>query len=692
MSARDLLVEIGTEELPPKALRRLSTAFLEGIVKGLDDAALRHGKAVPFATPRRLAVRVPSVALTQPDRQMERRGPALQAAFDADGNPTRAAEGFARSCGVTVAELERLESDKGAWLVWRSVQKGQPAAELIPHIVRAALDGLPIPKRMRWGDLDAQFVRPVHWAVVLLGDQVVETELLAVTSGRATRGHRFHHPAALDVPDAAAYEGLLREARVVASFKERCETIRTLAEQAGREAGGRAVIDEALLEEVAAMVEWPVAVTGRFEERFLQVPQEALISTMKANQKYFHVVDGEGRLLPRFITIANIESRDPDVVREGNERVIRPRLADAEFFWNQDRKQPLDAHVERLATILFQQKLGTLHDKAARVEHLATWIAARIGGDETWARRAAWLAKCDLMTEMVYEFPELQGIMGRYYAAADGEPEEVSRAMEEQYLPRFAGDRLPGTRTGQALAVADKLDTVCGLFAIGQPPTGSKDPFALRRNALGALRILIEGGLDIDLESLLEEARQALGERVETDDLTGQVFDFMMERLRAWYHDQGVAPDSFEAVLARRPTRPLDFHHRLLAVSHFRSLPEAEALAAANKRIANILRQAREKGIDFPERVETARLASEPERDLAEAVERLEQEVGPLAEAGEYEPALGRLASLREVVDRFFDQVMVMVDDPLLRGNRLALLARLQALFLRVADISRLQA
>ncbi|HHC72630.1 MAG TPA: glycine--tRNA ligase subunit beta, partial [Thiotrichales bacterium] len=450
--------------------------------------------------------------------------------------------------------------------------------------------------------------------------------------------------------------------------------------------------DEALLEEVAAMVEWPVAVTGRFEERFLQVPQEALISTMKANQKYFHVVDGEGRLLPRFITIANIESRDPDVVREGNERVIRPRLADAEFFWNQDRKQPLDAHVERLATILFQQKLGTLHDKAARVEHLATWIAARIGGDETWARRAAWLAKCDLMTEMVYEFPELQGIMGRYYAAADGEPEEVSRAMEEQYLPRFAGDRLPGTRTGQALAVADKLDTVCGLFAIGQPPTGSKDPFALRRNALGALRILIEGGLDIDLESLLEEARQALGERVETDDLTGQVFDFMMERLRAWYHDQGVAPDSFEAVLARRPTRPLDFHHRLLAVSHFRSLPEAEALAAANKRIANILRQAREKGIDFPERVETARLESEPERDLAEAVERLEQEVGPLAEAGEYEPALGRLASLREVVDRFFDQVMVMVDDPPLRGNRLALLARLQALFLRVADISRLQA
>ncbi len=692
MSARDLLVEIGTEELPPKALRRLSTAFLEGIVKGLDDAALSHGKAVPFATPRRLAVRVPSVALTQPDRQMERRGPALQAAFDADGNPTRAAEGFARSCGVTVAELERLESDKGAWLVWRSVQKGQPAAELIPHIVRAALDGLPIPKRMRWGDLDAQFVRPVHWAVVLLGDQVVETELLAVTSGRATRGHRFHHPAALDVPDAAAYEGLLREARVVASFKERCETIRTLAEQAGREAGGRAVIDEALLEEVAAMVEWPVAVTGRFEERFLQVPQEALISTMKANQKYFHVVDGEGRLLPRFITIANIESRDPDVVREGNERVIRPRLADAEFFWNQDRKQPLDAHVERLATILFQQKLGTLHDKAARVEHLATWIAARIGGDETWARRAAWLAKCDLMTEMVYEFPELQGIMGRYYAAADGEPEEVSRAMEEQYLPRFAGDRLPGTRTGQALAVADKLDTVCGLFAICQPPTGSKDPFALRRNALGALRILIEGGLDIDLESLLEEARQALGERVETDDLTGQVFDFMMERLRAWYHDQGVAPDSFEAVLARRPTRPLDFHHRLLAVSHFRSLPEAEALAAANKRIANILRQAREKGIDFPERVETARLESEPERDLAEAVERLGQEVGPLAEAGEYEPALGRLASLREVVDRFFDQVMVMVDDPLLRGNRLALLARLQALFLRVADISRLQA
>ncbi len=693
MNTRDLLIEIGTEELPPKALKRLSEAFGAGIRDGLKGAELAHGELSVYASPRRLAVRVDELVEVQADKIIERRGPALTAAFGEDGCPTKAAEGFARSCGLdSVDELDRIETDKGAWLMYRAEQPGRPAAALIPDIVRGALDRLPIPKRMRWGALDAEFVRPVHWVVLLFGDETIEAEILAVNSGRETRGHRFHHPQALYIAEPAAYAPLLEtEGFVVADFAVRREAVRAQVLEAGRKLGGEAVIDEALLDEVTAMVEWPLAIAGDFEERFLDVPAEALISTMKANQKYFHLIDANGKLMPHFITVANINSRNPQRVREGNERVIRPRLSDAEFFWTQDRKRRLDSRIEALKDILFQKQLGTLYDKVERVAGLAGDIADDLQANRAWAERAAWLAKCDLMTEMVYEFPELQGIMGRYYALHDGEPEEVALALDEQYLPRFAGDELPATPTGQALAIADKLDTIVGMFGIGQPPTGSKDPFALRRAALGLLRIVIERQLPLDLPALIARAVKGLGERLTASDVATQVFDFMMDRLRAYYHDSGVGADVFDAVHAQRPTQPLDFDRRVRAVNHFRRLPQADSLTAANKRIANILRQAAEKGIEVPAEVDASRLSEPAEQALADRLNALEREVVPLFDARDYEPALARLAELREAVDRFFDDVMVMVDDQALRANRLALLARLRNLFLRVADLSRLQ-
>ena len=692
-NSRDLLIEIGTEELPPKALKRLSEAFGAGVIDGLKNADLAHGEVSLYASPRRLAVLVRGLAEAQADKTIERRGPALAAAFDDEGCPTRAAEGFARSCGVaSVDDLDRIETDKGAWLMYRAEQPGQASVELIPDIVRAALDKLPIPRRMRWGALAAEFVRPVHWVVLLFGDEVIETEILAVASGRETRGHRFHHPGALYIAEPAAYAPLLEtEGFVVADFTARREAVRAQVLEAGARLGGEAVIDEALLDEVTSMVEWPVAIAGDFEERFLDVPAEALISTMKANQKYFHVIDADGKLMPHFVTVANINSRQPERVREGNERVIRPRLSDAEFFWTQDRKRRLDSHIDELKNIVFQQKLGTLYDKAERVTNLAGFVADSLGANREWAERAAWLAKCDLMTEMVYEFPELQGIMGRYYALHDGEPEEVALAQDEQYMPRHAGDELPATPTGQALAIADKLDTIAGMFGIQQPPTGSKDPFALRRAALGLLRIIIERQLPLDLGAAIQAAVDGLDDRITAEGVSEKVFDFMMDRLRAYYADIGVTPDVFDAVHARRPTQPLDFDRRVRAVNHFRSLPQADSLTAANKRIANILQQAQEKGIAVPGTVDNAKLAEDAEKTLAERLIELEQEVIPLFDARDYEPALARLADLREAVDRFFDDVMVMVDDEALRANRLALLAKLRNLFLRVADLSRLQ-
>lgn len=687
--SRDLLVEIGTEELPPRALRTLSQAFADNLAGGLGKAPLKFGSLKPFASPRRLAVLVRGLDEQTPDQDIERRGPALQAAFDEDGCPTRAAEGFARSCGVTVEDLDTLESDKGTWLVYRTHQAGQPAASLVPDLVHQALEALPIPRRMRWGDGDAQFVRPVHWAVLLFGEEVIDAEILGVRTGRASRGHRFHHPRPIDIPAPAEYEVLLEsEGRVIADFDRRAETVRARVEAAALELQGRAVIDPALLDEVTAMVEWPVAVAGRFEERFLAVPHEALISTMSANQKYFHLVDGGDRLLPYFITVSNIESRDPDVVRAGNERVIRPRFADAEFFWNQDRKERLDSRLPRLKSVVFEQRLGSLFDKTRRVEKLASHIAKALGSDTSLAARAAELSKCDLLTDMVTEFPGLQGIMGRYYAEHDGEDPAVCRALDDYYRPRHAGDTLPDEATSQALALADRLDTLVGIFAIGQIPTGDKDPYALRRAALGLLRILIEKQLDLDLKQLLKQAAAGYPKGLAAGKAIEPVLGFVTDRLRAYYQDQGIRPDVIEAVTALRPGRPVDMDRRIRAVAAFRQLPEAQSLAAANKRIGNILRKVEGR---LPDKVKPELLEAPAEQKLYEALTALDAEVTRQLQAGEYEPALQRLATLREAVDTFFDEVMVMDEDAGLRNNRIALLNRLHGLFLRVADISRLQ-
>ncbi|GAB4347300.1 MAG: glycine--tRNA ligase subunit beta [Gammaproteobacteria bacterium] len=685
----DLLIEIGTEELPPKALQRLSLAFAEGVRSGLEKAGLNYGSVQRYATPRRLAVLIDAVDTAQADRVVERRGPAIAAAFDEEGNPTKAATGFAGSCGVRVEDLETLESEKGAWLVYRSHQAGCDTKELVPEIVNRSLAALPIPKRMRWGDRDDEFVRPVHWVVMLLGSEVIDGSILGVASGRATRGHRFHHPEPISIPEAENYAPLLEsEGRVMPDFATRREAIEGQVLEAALALGGKALLDDELLDEVTALVEWPSALSGRFDERFLEVPPEALISTMKGHQKYFPVTTEEGRLLPFFITVSNIESRDPQQVVAGNERVIRPRLSDAAFFWEQDRKQPLASRIDDLKGVVFQEKLGTLYDKAERISLLAGHVAGGIGGEPELARRAGLLAKCDLLTEMVGEFPELQGIMGRYYAQASGEPEEVAQAITEQYQPRFAGDSLPASKTGQALAVADRLDTLVGIFGIGQLPTGDKDPYALRRAALGVLRILIEKELDLDLEALLRKAATSFGELFDTGQVVDAVYDFTMDRLRSYYTEQGVTVDVFEAVLEKRPTRPLDFHRRLQAVVRFRELPAAESLAAANKRIRNILRKAEER---YPDEVDGDRLVEPAEKELAESLRAMRETVTPLIEEGRYETALARLAELRETVDRFFDEVMVMTEETDLRRNRLALLAALSGLFLKVADLSQLQ-
>ncbi|MFZ1494571.1 MAG: glycine--tRNA ligase subunit beta [Candidatus Competibacter denitrificans] len=687
--ARDLLIEIGTEELPPKALADLALAFETGIREGLAKAGLAHDGIQRFATPRRLAVLINRLPIQQADRQLERRGPALSAAFGPDGQPTKAAEGFARSCGVGVADLQRVETDKGAWLIHVSTEAGAPTANLIPGIVEAALAGLPIPKRMRWGDRDEEFVRPVHWVVLLFGDEVIPATIMGMETGRETRGHRFHHPQPIRLSAPANYaRQLAAEGKVIANFAERREQVRAQAETVAAQLQGTAVIKPALLDEVTSLVEWPVALAGNFEQCFLDVPSEALISTMQDNQRYFPVVDTNGKLLPHFITMTNLESRDPAQVRAGNERVIRPRFSDAEFFWNQDRKQPLANQREALKQVVFQQRLGTLADKSARVATQARFIAEQTGGDPRWAERAAELAKCDLLTQMVQEFPELQGIMGRYYALNDQEAAEVAQAQEEQYLPRFAGDRLPATPTGRALALADRLDNLVGIFAIGQPPSGAKDPFGLRRAALGVLRILIEGQIDLDLREVLQRSAATFQLALHADQIVESVFEFIMERLRAYYLDQGVRVDSFEAVLECQPARPLDFDRRVRAVSAFRERPEAASLAAANKRIRNILKKTETAP---PSQARSDLLPEPAERALAERLGELSTAVIPLMEHGRYGDALNRLATLREPVDAFFDQVLVMTEDTALRDNRIALLNRLSELFLRVADFSRLQ-
>jgi glycyl-tRNA synthetase beta chain len=686
---RDLLVEIGTEELPPTALDRLSLAFMQGIAEGLKSADLSFAEIKRYASPRRLAVLVTDLVTAQEDRMVERKGPALKAAYDDSGNPTKAAEGFARSCGVSVDQLEQQETPKGTWLVFQQKQAGKNTSELIPKIIENSLSALPIPKRMRWGSRSEEFVRPVHWVVLLFGDAVIPAEILGQQTGRSTRGHRFHRPDSIEISTPADYlSQLLEQGMVYADMEQRKEIIRKQVMETAAAAGAKAIIDEDLLNEVNALNEWPVPVMGSFDESFLEVPAEALVQAMQGHQKYFPVVADDGSLRPNFITISNIESQDPSQVSSGNERVISPRFKDAAFFWEQDLKQPLDAHLERLKSVVFQDKLGTLYDKTQRVAQLAQTIAQQTDSDPALAKRAAELCKCDLMTNMVNEFPKLQGIMGSYYATKSGEDAQVAAAMKEVYLPKHAGDDLPAGECGRAIAVADRLDTLVGIFAIGQKPTGVKDPFGLRRAALGVLRILIETPLDLDLEDMLKQAAAGLADKVDSNAAVADVFDYMMDRLKAYYTDRAITADVIDAVLACRPTRPADFDLRVKAVTEFRKLPEAASLSAANKRIRNILKKSVE---EYPAQPDATIFQEETEQQLYNKLAELTPVVEPLFAAGDYTQALKLLAALRESVDGFFDDVMVNCEETDLRQNRLALLSSLSAMFLSAADLSRLQ-
>jgi glycyl-tRNA synthetase beta chain len=688
-NSADLLFELGTEELPPVALKRLSDALTREFVAGLEKENLTFGEIQAYAAPRRLALLVKDCSTGQPDREIERRGPAVQAAFDADNNPSKAAEGFARSCGTTVDQLDRMKTDKGEWLMYKVQETGKPAAELLPAIAENALNKLPIPKRMRWGASEAQFVRPVHWLLFLHGDVVVDCSILDAQAGRTTMGHRFHYPKAIEISSPADYARQLEETGyVMAEFAARREKIRSQVEATAETLGGKAVIDEALLDEVTALNEWPVPIAGAFEEKYLEVPHEALILTMKKNQKYFHLVNAQGALMNHFITIANVDSPKPEVIKEGNERVVRPRLADAMFFWQQDGKKRLEDLIPSLSTVVFQQKLGSMLEKSERVSALAGSIAAQIGGDKELAKRAGMLSRCDLMTEMVGEFGDMQGIMGRYQAKRDGESDELGQAMEEFYLPRFSGDKLPESKSGIAISLAEKLDTLVGIFGIGMKPTGDKDPFALRRAALGALRIMQERELPLNLRELLESARSALGEKVENDDVVNEVYDFMIERLKGIYQDRSIAVNVFEAVAAVKPESTADFDRRISAVVAFGKLPEAESLSAANKRIRNILKKS---GMAVDGQADPSLFESDEEKALFEKISAKRDEVDPLLSSFDYEGTLVTLADLKEPVDHFFDEVMVMADDEAIRNNRLALLNSLSGLFLGVADVSRLQ-
>ena len=688
MTTQNFLVEIGTEELPPKALKTLATSFADNVEAELNQAGLSFDKIEWFAAPRRLAVKVLNLATQQPSKEIEKRGPAVSAAFDAEGKPTKAAEGWARGCGITVEQAERIATDKGEWLVHRAKIEGQPTKNLLNDIVANALAKLPIPKPMRWADKTVQFIRPVHTVTMLLGDELIEGEILGVASARTIRGHRFLGEKEFEIQHADQYPQLLREkGSVVADFNERKAEILAKSQAKATALGGVADIEESLLEEVTSLVEYPNVLAAKFEERFLAVPAEALVYTMKGDQKYFPIYDKDGKLLPHFIFVSNINPEDPTAIIEGNEKVVRPRLTDAEFFFKTDLKQKLVDRLPRLETVLFQQQLGTLKDKTDRIEQLAGEIAKQIGADEAKAKRAGLLSKCDLMTNMVFEFTDTQGVMGMHYARHDGEDEEVAVALNEQYMPRFAGDELPKSLVASAVALADKFDTLTGIFGIGQAPKGCADPFALRRAALGALRIIVEKNLPLDLEDLVKKSAALFGDKLTNKNVVADVVDFMLGRFRAWYQDEGIAVDVIQAVLARRPTRPADFDARVRAVSHFRTLDSAEALAAANKRVSNILAKADAAigEINLTACVEPA------EKALAEAVLALRTEVQPLIAQSDYTAVLDKLANLRSPVDSFFDNVMVNAEDPVLRQNRLAILNTLRGLFLQVADISVLQ-
>lgn len=683
---KDLLVELGTEELPPKALEGLIDSFQWGVKKRLEEAELSFTAVEAFATPRRLALIVRQLAERQPDRTVEQKGPPVRIAFDDSGQATKAAEAFASKCGVSVDELDRTSTDKGEWLSYTVTEQGQPMSALIAGILEASLLAMPIPRRMRWGDSSIEFVRPVHWLVLLYGGDVLPATLLGTESGRDSRGHRFHSPGPVSIADADDYEVALEKAHVIADMSRRydrvVEGVNALADQLN----GSVEADDELFHEVNALVEWPVPIVGTFEERFLDLPKEVVTSTLTGHQRYFPVVDGDGGLLPKFITVANLDSKSPELVVDGNERVIRPRLADAAFFWETDRATPLAERRDSLARVVYQQGLGSLADKAARVGILAAGMAEALGEDSAALRRAAELAKCDLVTGMVGEFPELQGTMGRYYALADGEQPSVANAVEEHYLPRFAGDALPASREGRLLAVADRLDTLAGIFVLGKTPSGNRDPFGLRRAALGVVRILVECELPIDLAAQVGEAVRLQRDAAD-DAIAEDVLGFIQERLRGYVHDRGTPVEQFEAVAAVGPATLPDFMQRLSAVAAFSQLPESESLAAANKRTGNILKKSAAEGTG---EVDTALLVEDAERELYSELGRAELAVQPLLKQGRYTESLQALAALKQPVDRFFDDVMVMAEDEHVRRNRLALLARLQSLFSGVADLSRL--
>ena len=678
MSAADFLVEVGTEELPPKALRSLMNAFAENLTTAIDDERLLHGDVHAYASPRRLTVLIENLATAQADRKVSQKGPPTKVAFDDSGKALPPAIAFAKKCGVDVADLGRTATDKGEWLSCESLEAGKAASEIIPGLIEKALAALPIPRRMRWGAGDAEFVRPIHWLVLLHGKETIDAKIMGVTSGRASHGHRFHSTGEINIPEPAKYLQLLeKKGHVIADFERRRELIEKGAAEKAQEAGGFVVDGDALYDEVASLVEWPVPILGSFGEEYLQLPREVIISTLTSHQRYFPVADKNGILLAKFITVANLESTDPDQVRNGNERVIRPRLADAAFFRDTDRKTSLASRQDALRDVVYQRGLGSLHDKSARIAALAVSIATSLGADSANVARAAMLCKCDLLTGMVGEFPELQGVMGGYYAVADGEPQAIADAITEHYQPRFAGDKLPASVDGQILALADKLDTMIGVFSIGKKPTGNRDPFGLRRAALGVVRILIECNIDIDLHALVDD----------------EVFAYICDRLRRYFldRDSTLATETFDAVLARKPVSLVDFDRRLTAVQAFIKLDEAASLAAANKRIANILRKAGDDSGDGRSSDVDEKLLQEPaELALFSALTSASETVQPMLVEHRYTETLRSLASLREPVDLFFDDVMVMADDEALKNNRLALLGKLRALFLDVADISRL--
>ncbi|MCG9755280.1 glycine--tRNA ligase subunit beta [Shewanella insulae] len=689
MKFENLLIEVGTEELPPKSLRTLAESFLANFEEELKKAELSYESATWYAAPRRLALKVNALVTAQADKVVEKRGPAIAQAFDADGNPTKAAMGWARGNGITVEQAERLTTDKGEWLLHKAKVVGVETKSLVADMAQRALDKLPIPKPMRWGSSKTQFIRPVHTVTMLMGDELIAGELLGIKSARTIRGHRFMGVDTLELDHADNYlTALETQGKVMADYQARMAIIKADAQAAADKIGGIAEIDEDLLEEVTSLVEWPVVLTANFEEKFLDVPAEALVYTMKGDQKYFPVFDKAGTLLPHFIFVTNIESKDPAQIIAGNEKVVRPRLADAEFFFETDKKHSLESRLASLETVVFQKQLGTIKDRVERISALAAYIAQGIGADSEQASRAGLLSKSDLMTNMVMEFTDLQGTMGMHYARLDGETEAVALALEEQYKPKFSGDSVPTQPISISVALSEKLDTLVGIFGIGQAPKGAADPFALRRAAIGILRICVENNLPLDLVDLITKAQELHGANLSNADTAEQVLEFLMGRFRAWYQDQGISVDVILAVLARRPTSPADFDSRIKAVTHFRSLEQAAALAAANKRVSNIL--AKVEG-EIASNIDTSLLQESAEQALASKLNELQPQLDPLFANADYQQALALLASLRESVDTFFEDVMVMVDDEALKQNRLALLSKLRAQFLHAADISLLQ-